>query len=213
MSSKLRLPEDSDPTSPVVWRQVRSGASQGAAPSDELRAEMSRLEQQCDERVREARAAGVREGEAAARSQAAAELRPVIDRLSRSLEELAELRPQLRKDAEGDMVRLSLAIARRVLRRELAIDPNALHGLVLAALEKLQGQEVGRVRVHPSLADSVTACLRESPSGRNIQVTPDPSREPGAVIFETGRGNLDASVDSQLQEIERGLTDRLRKPA
>ena len=33
----------------------------------------------------------------------------------------------------------------------------------------------------------------------------------GAVIFETPRGNLDAGVESQLQEIERGLADRLRK--
>ncbi len=36
-------------------------------------------------------------------------------------------------------------------------------------------------------------------------------REPGAVVFETERGNLDASVESQLQEIERGLADRLRR--
>ena len=48
------------------------------------------------------------------------------------------------------MVQLSLAIARRMLRRELAVDPDALHGLVLAALEKLQAQEICRVRVHPS---------------------------------------------------------------
>ena len=39
----------------------------------------------------------------------------------------------------------------------------------------------------------------------------DPSRDLGTVIFETQRGNLDASVDSQLQEIERGLADRLRR--
>jgi len=31
------------------------------------------------------------------------------------------------------------------------------------------------------------------------------------VLFETPRGNLDAGVESQLQEIERGLADRLRK--
>jgi flagellar biosynthesis/type III secretory pathway protein FliH len=42
-------------------------------------------------------------------------------------------------------------------------------------------------------------------------VVADASREPGTVIFETARGNLDASVDAQLQEIERGLVDRLRK--
>jgi flagellar assembly protein FliH len=41
----------------------------------------------------------------------------------------------------------------------------------------------------------------------------DASREPGAVIFETQRGNLDASIESQLQEIERGLTDRLGRHA
>jgi flagellar biosynthesis/type III secretory pathway protein FliH len=32
------------------------------------------------------------------------------------------------------------------------------------------------------------------------------------VIFETDRGNLDASLESQLKEIERGLADRLRNP-
>ena len=42
-------------------------------------------------------------------------------------------------------------------------------------------------------------------------MVPDASRELGTVIFETQRGNLDASVESQLQEIERGLADRLRR--
>ena len=214
MSSRVRLPEDEGPATPVVWRKVRADVSHDASQvQEDLRAQILRLEQQCVERVREARAAGMREGEAAGRSLAAAELQPVVERLARSIEDLGHLRPQLRKDAEGDMVRLSLAIARRVLRRELAIDPDALHGLVLAALEKLQGQEVCRVRVHPSLAASITACLRGSAGGHDIEVTPDPSREPGAVVFETGRGNLDASVESQLQEIERGLADRLRKQA
>jgi len=212
MSSKLRLPEDQFPSSPVVWRQVRADLTAAQAQTQEdARAQMSWLEQDCERRMREAHAAGWREGEAAGGKQAAAELQSVIERLSRTIDELNHLRPQLRKDAESDMVRLSLAIARRVLRRELAIDPEALHGLVLAALEKLQAQEVCRVRVHPSQAASIAATLKGSVTGQAIEVTPDPSREPGAVIFETGRGNLDASIDSQLQEIGRGLADRLRQ--
>ena len=39
----------------------------------------------------------------------------------------------------------------------------------------------------------------------------DGSRDPGVVVFETDRGNLDASVESQLGEIERGLADSLRR--
>ena len=44
-----------------------------------------------------------------------------------------------------------------------------------------------------------------------MEITPDNSRELGTVVFETQRGNLDASIDSQLQEIERGLADCLRR--
>jgi flagellar biosynthesis/type III secretory pathway protein FliH len=56
----------------------------------------------------------------------------------------------------------------------------------------------------------VSSVLREK-TGAEIEVLGDPSREPGSVVFETTRGNLDASVESQLREIERGLTDRLRR--
>ena len=172
-------------------------------------ARIAQLQLQMEQRVREAHAAGLKEGEAAGRSRAAAELQPVIERLSKAIEDLAGLRPRLRRDAETDMLKLSLAIARRILRRELAVDPEALHGLVLAALEKLQGQEVCRVKVHPSLAPPVKACLQKGLAGAAVEVVADPSAPPGTVIFETGRGNLDASIESQFQEIERGLTDRL----
>src|SRR5947207_2593003 len=33
-----------------------------------------------------------------------------------------------------------------------------------------------------------------------------------AAVFEMPRGNLDASIDSQLREIERGLVDRFQRP-
>jgi flagellar assembly protein FliH len=152
----------------------------------------------------------VREGEAAGRNRAAAELQPVIERLSRTIHEIAGLRARMRREAESDLLRLATAIARRVLRREIAVDPDAMHGLVLGALEKLQSQEIARVRVHPAHAALVTACLRQMVAGSLVEVIADPSREPGAVIFETDRGNLDASVESQLREIERGLADRLQ---
>jgi len=135
----------------------------------------------------------------------------VLERLAHSIDDVAGMRPRLRKEAEADLVQLSLAIARRVLRRELAVDPEALHGLVLAALEKLAGQEICRVKVHASHAAMVAAALPKPGGGALIEVIADRSCEPGGIVFETARGNLDVSVESQLREIERGLTDRLRR--
>ncbi len=215
MSSRVREPEDTSGVEPLVWRQMHaSGPARTGVDTKEAqnsREQLAQLQQQYEQRAREAHAAGVREGEAAGRQRAGAELQPVIDRLARSIDEIGNLRSRLRAEAEADLVQLSLAIARRVLRRELAIDPEALHGLILGALEKLSGQEISRVRVHPGHASLVTESLRQSTSSDKVQVIADASRELGTVIFETQRGNLDASVESQLQEIERGLADRLRR--
>jgi flagellar assembly protein FliH len=217
MSSRIFLPGDDREVGPVLWRQVGealAGEPQpqtAKEPAPDYSAQITQLEAQYQQKVREAHAAGVREGELSGRNRAAAELQPVIERLTRSIQEIANLRARLRREAETDVVQLALAIARRVIRREMASDPDALRGLVMAALEKLQGQEISRVKVHPSHAAMVKSCLQQALSGGLVEVLADSSREVGAVIFETARGNLDASVDSQLQEIERGLADRLRK--
>jgi flagellar assembly protein FliH len=229
MSSRLIRPEDpGQGVVPMAWRQVEvpgrtpsyvpppsaapaaaaqpaknSPAAAGPPPSATDTREI-------ESRIREAHAAGVKEGEAAGKAKAATEMQPVMERLARSIEEIARFRPRLRREAEQDLIRLAMAIARRIIRRELAIDPEALHGLILGALEKLQGQEICRIRVHPSHAAAVTACLKQVASASPVEVIPDASREVGTVIFETDRGNLDASVESQLREIERGLGDRLR---
>jgi flagellar assembly protein FliH len=169
------------------------------------------MESQHRQAIEHTRTAAFREGETAGHKQAAAEAQPVIERLARSVEELVLMRPRLRREAEHDMLRLALAVARRVLRRELAVDPEALHGLALAALEKLNARQIHRVRVHPSMASQIHALLEKSAVSGAVEVISDASREPGTLIFETERGNLDASVETQLEEIERGLTDRLRK--
>jgi flagellar assembly protein FliH len=210
MSCKVLPPGDSQPDARLEWRQVRKDAIEPSEMPAWAAARLGRMERSCEERVKAASAAGRREGEALGRGQAAAETQAAMQRLAGSIEELAALRALARREAEADLIELAIAIARRVLRREIAMDPDALHGLVMGALEKLQSQEVRRVRVHPSHAALLTACLRES-CGAAVEVVPDAAREPGAVVFETERGNLDASVDSQLREIERGLADRLRR--
>lgn len=215
MSSRIRLPGDPRPVEQVAWRQIRNQPGlppETAAPSPDP-ALISRLEQQCAQKVRDARNAAYREGEAAGKSAATAEVAPVVERLARGIDDVAGLRPRLRKQAEADVLKLALAIARRVIRRELAVDPDALAGLLVAALEKLQGHEILRARVHPSHVDLLRRTLGPTAAGAAVEVTGDLSLEPGAAIFETERGNLDASVSTQLEEIERGLADRLRRHA
>jgi len=159
---------------------------------------------------REAYKRGYAEGIALGKEQASAEVKPVLERVASSLAELATFQARMRRDAEKDLVMLSIAIARRVLHRELTLDAESIAGLIKAALDKLESRDLHRVRLHPDQEAPIRALL-ERFSAAKIEVIPDSTLNKGDVLFETAHGNIDASVESQLREIERGLTDRLHR--
>jgi flagellar assembly protein FliH len=161
------------------------------------------------QQLRQAYESGFREGEAAGRQGAQDEVRNIADKLAATVADIAGARGEVVRRAEADIVRLSIEIARRILHRELSVDASALEALIRAAIEKLSSQEVYRVRVHPDQEQLVRACLQRTGRHAALEVVSDPSQERGGAIFEIGRGSLDASVDTQLREIERGLADRL----
>lgn len=190
---------------------VRGAAPGGADDAGQAVRDARRiaeLEQQIERLAKESREAGHREGEAAGRAQAAAALQPVLDKLARGIQEIAGLRPQLMREAAADLVGLSLGIARRILHRELSVDPAALEGLVCGALQKLPGQEICRIRIHPELEPAVRQALAREGRG-GLPLVADGTLERGAVLVETARGKLDASLETQLAEIGRGLADRM----
>jgi flagellar assembly protein FliH len=224
MSSKLHRHGSSASADAVIWeplskhgaspsRGTREVAGRGSQESGEgSPARAGDLERQMNERAQAAYQRGFAEGEARGREQAAAQVQPGLERLARTLEEIAKLKPRLRHEAEGDVVKLAMAIARRILYRELATDPDALLGLVRAALDKLDGREVHRIRANPQDAAVVQQHFQKMAMPRTTEILADPGLERGSAIFETANGSLDASVDTQLNEIERGFADLVKRP-
>lgn len=152
---------------------------------------------------------GRAEGRAEGQRQAAAQIDPLLARLLRTIEDLSATRDAFRKQAEDDIIRLALGIARRILRRELAVDPTSLAGLIRVALDKIDARELHRVRVSPEDQAAIQAGLDSLGLPRRIEVIGDRTLERGAALFETTRGTLDASLDTQLDEIERGFLELL----
>jgi flagellar assembly protein FliH len=195
----------------AIWWRDTAAAPAPLEPKpvvEPLRSAPPATEADRDRVEREAYQRGFGEGTALGKQQAAAELQPVLERLSKCLAELASLRAKMRRDGEKDLVKLSIAIARRVLHRELTLDPESIEGLIKVALDKLESRELSRVRVHPDQAAAIRGMLDRYTSAR-VELVPDTTLNKGDVLFETTHGALDASVDAQLSEIERGLTDRL----
>jgi flagellar assembly protein FliH len=221
MSSRILSRGAAVSIAPMVWGtsdaspRIRTEFEQ-LSPADasdeivELQSRLNALKQRLETDTAAAYQKGFHEGQVQERAQSGAEMQAAIQRLNKTVAEAAELRPRLRREAESDVVQLSLAIARRVLRREMSIDQSAMQALVKVALEKLERQEICRVYVHPNQAPAVKAAV-EAQGMRSVEVVAEVSRDAGSLIFETNRGKLDASVNAQLEEIERGLTDRVNQ--
>lgn len=225
MSSRVIKGGQAGPVRPMAWRRVAMEGAGGTAsggqapawaPSDggereALEARLRELEAELGRREEAAYRRGLEEGAAAEREKLAAPLKEAAGRLAAQVRELTGLRTRVRREAEEDLVRLAVAIARRILRRELNTDPAALLGLVKAALERVEAREVLRLRVSPENVSMVEGALGEIEMPARFEVVADAGLEPGAVVLETVRGDLDASVSTQLAEIERGLTDLIRR--
>ena len=204
---------------PVAWPQVRGKTANvhGAfspveVPSSDVTAlhdRIAEIERRRQTEVAQARQIAFQEGLAQGREESAAAVTASSERVAQMLTELVTWKQKIRNEAEAELVKLSLAIARRILHRELVADPEAIQGLVHAALHRIQNREIWRVRVYPPGADAVRSCLEQLGLPSSIQIVADASLKSGDLLIETAIGELDASVDTQLAEIQRGFADRL----
>lgn len=215
MSNRIITGAAAKAAKPLAW--APHPPKHGVPGQPGVQVQNDQLEQQLHARIRELEASvqqafqsGRREGDSMARQELAARLDAVCATFARTVEEVAGMRARVRREAEEDVVRLSVAIGRKILHRELTLDPDALHGLVKAAMQRVDARDVNRVRMHPEDFPHIQRAMAAVGTLRNIELVPDASLERGAAIFETTRGNLDASIETQLREIERGFTDLVR---
>jgi flagellar assembly protein FliH len=188
-------------------------APSGTEVAVDTEAKLAELERQAEARVKAAYQQGQAASEASANQRATQRLDPVLASLTQLTQELAGARKKFRAEAEEDTVKLAIAIARRVLHRELSTDPEAILGLVIAAFQKLNARETHRLRLSPSGAGTLQQYRDRLDLPPGLEILSDSSLPTGSAIFETSRGDLDASVDTQLAEIERGFADLIRRKA
>jgi len=126
--------------------------------------------------------------------------------LARLVQQFAAERDRYLERMEPEVIRLALAIAARILRREAQSDPLLLLGAVRVALGQLSGATRLRVRIpaaHASLwKDAVALLPSRAP---RPEIVADEAMRLGECVLESELGSVDLAVPAQLTEIERRL--------
>ena len=125
------------------------------------------------------------------------------------LDTFAQERDRYLHAVEHEVVKLALAVAARILRREAQMDPLLLTGAVRVALGQLSASTQVRLRVPPAELDLWTEALALVPH-LAVKPTVVAGEEMllGDCAIETEMGSVDLGIRAQLGEIERGFFDR-----
>lgn len=181
-----------------------AGPGDGGADPSEAALEAAR-----EEGYRE----GLSEGRRQERERLEAELRKALDAAEEAGRRLEEARQERAETAERKITVLALAVARRIVGRELEDDRDAYAGLVRRALNRIPLDEPVTVRLHPedlSLLSAVTSRddfgTRVS-GGREIRWRADDGVTRGGCVVEAEDRIVDGSVEGCLERAYRMLVD------
>lgn len=170
----------------------------------------ARLAEEARRSFESGRARGIEEGRVVER-QAREESLVVasqqrIRQVAALMESFAAQREQYFRSLEPEVVRLSLAVAARILRREAASDPLLLMGAVRTALGQISGSTEVRLRVPAAELDLWTEAIAVLPNlASKPTVLAGEGMALGACRIETALGTADLGVRAQLAEVERAL--------
>jgi flagellar biosynthesis/type III secretory pathway protein FliH len=138
-----------------------------------------------------------------------ARMEAAIASLERAIEEFAVLRTRTLDETEEQIVVLAAAIARRVMGREMAIDPELMLALAAEGIDALGERDRLVVRIGGIDASQLPAMLerlrRRAP---RCEIALDPSLGPGECVVESDLGQVDESIDARLANVLAAVLPR-----
>jgi len=132
-----------------------------------------------------------------------------VEPAARLLESFNDERDRYFESVEHEVVKLALAMAARILRREAHMDPLLLSGAVRVALGQLSASTQVRLRVPAADRELWADAIAHLPNlAPKPAVVAGEAMQLGDCALETELGSADLGIQAQLAEIERGFFDR-----
>jgi flagellar assembly protein FliH len=121
------------------------------------------------------------------------------------------LREKVMREAEDELVKLIMMVARKVILREIGMDRTILNNVVQAAIADLTDRGDITIRLNPDdyilITGSHEEFFRKELVTERMHLKSDPSVLQGCCLVDSEMGTIDAGIDAQLDEIFRRLLE------
>jgi flagellar assembly protein FliH len=156
------------------------------------------------EQIREAaRAEGYEQGRAAGHEQGTSEIAAAAAALGMAVHGIEELRTEVAEAVESDAIELALTLAGKILAGAFQARPELVVEIVQGALRRISDRRQITVLVNPADLEVVRAAIGElTAQGSGVELCDlqsDARVGVGSAIVRTSEGEVDASVQTQLE--------------
>jgi flagellar assembly protein FliH len=196
----IKLPVARNPGGHVK-KKGRKGSDPDVEKEEDPKERLARIE-------REAYEKGFEQGQ---KDGMALEQRQMEERgkqLAALIDALGRLRERIYSEAEGEVVKLSLAIAKKIIRGEVKAGNHLIEETIRSAMKLLVDRSHVRIRISPADMEEVTRLVPALAAGAQagrLQIVEDSAVERGGCILETGFGSVNAGIEDQLSVVEKEL--------
>lgn len=148
-------------------------------------------------------------GQQLALNEHRARLTQVLTALTGAATALDSSRGELESVGLAEVVKLSIAIARRVTKRQGLIDSEVLTANLAEAMNLVVHSADIRIAIHPSqratLNEALPKLRMQWPALTHVHLIDDPALDPGGCRVFTEHGQIDADLSGQLDRIAAEL--------
>jgi flagellar assembly protein FliH len=170
------------------------------------------------ERIQEqARETGLAEGRAAGIGQAQAEVASAVGALNAALASVEQLRAEMTVALERDAAELALRLAEQILGGVIALQDERVVDVARNALRRVADRRRIVLIVNPDdleiMSGAVTSLQGELGGIEHCDVQADRRIGRGGTILRTEAGEIDASIEAQLERAREIVTEALADDA
>lgn len=203
-------PEDDDPDIQIPALEEPEDKEKNGLPEGEAhQLEQETIGGNLSKIEREAYEKGFSAGEEAGRTLGLKKLDPVEKILLNLIQGVTQFKEAGLKKAEEDILSIALAIARRILRREVEGNPEVIVKNIQLAIKKIGQTKKVLIRLHPDDLEMISQDAEDIAGSTKQEIAlrfePDTGLTPGDCIVEGEERMVDARLDHQVDLIEEEL--------
>jgi flagellar assembly protein FliH len=194
MSSRIIRGQGSPTKLTISGGPAASGGPDAVSPQEHI----MYLEKQAFEQ-------GYAEGERIGKQMGEKMVETIVKRYENAIADLAKAHKGLVEDMEHETVRMALEISRKIVQRELTMDPDLVSALATVTLKRVAGHQSITLRVsRQDFAHVRVAVAMVNPA---VTVKDDATLDRGDFVIDTSQTHLDGRVSTEVETIGRALFD------